>query len=248
MANFNFIVPLKKDANNLVLTGIASATSLDRDEERMSDSALDDMVSDIRKEGVNLFENHLHNWENTLGVITSASKTNDRKVAVSINLDDPTTNPKIPMMLNKLSKGIKLGLSVGGNVTASHWEFDKTLNKKVKVMDKVKIYEVSVVGIPSNADSYLTIPQAIAKSAKFSNPLNLIKCPNCYTDTEENECPICLTKLFDFEKSFSASAQSEAAELSAQGFSREQIKLQLKTQFPEMSESELNEIANSVVG
>ena len=173
MNDFNFILPLTKDLQG-GLTGIASTTSVDRDEERMSHEALKMMVSDIKREGVNLFENHEHGWQNTLGFIKDAELVNDQ-VKVSIDLDDASTNPKIPMLLNKLKKGIKLGLSVGGNVTAQKWEFDKVAGKKIKVLDKVKIYEISLVGIPSNADSFVSISQAIAKSVKKSAG----SCPKC---------------------------------------------------------------------
>jgi len=181
MNDFEVIIPLKKDSSG-TLTGIASTTSLDRDDEKMSAKALNMMVSDIKTIGVNLFGNHEHNWENTLGIINQAELVNNQ-VQVGITLDDPTTNQKVPMLLNKLRKGIKLGLSVGGNVTSFNWEYDKEIGKKVKVLDKVKIYEVSVVGIPSNAESYLSISQAIAKSAKLKMPGN---CPNCLSKSIRN--------------------------------------------------------------
>lgn len=210
MADFNFIIPLSKGLNNS-LSGVASTTSVDRDEERMSAEALKMMVDDIKKQGVNLFGNHEHNWENTLGIIKDASLVNNQ-VAVKIDLDDPQTNQKIPMLLNKLGRGIKLGLSVGGNVLNYKWEYDRELGKKIKVLDKVKIYEVSVVGIPSNADSFLTIPQAIAKSARINKEYAV--CPKCHRSdkTEEVEssanpmvenqryCSRCRLN-FDWEKS-----------------------------------------------
>ena len=189
-SNFNFIIPLKKESAG-ELTGIASTSSVDRDDEKMGIEALESMVKDIKKTGVNLFGNHEHNWENTLGVIKDADLKGD-KVMIKINLDDPTTNTKIPMLMNKLKRGIQLGLSVGGNVTSFKWEYDKEVGKKIKVLDGVKIYEVSVVGIPSNTESFLTIPQAIAKSARLPE---LKKCPNCFTKTEKERCSICLTKL-----------------------------------------------------
>lgn len=188
MNNFNIIFPLQKDVNN-TLTGIASTTSIDKDEERMSDEALQMMVNDIKTQGVNLFENHEHGWQNTLGVIKDADLINNQ-VAIKIDLDDALTNPKVPMLLNKLKKGIKLGLSVGGNVLSYKWEYAKEFGKKIKVLDKVKIYEVSVVGIPSNSDSFLSISQAIAKSAKLPR-----SCPNCFTETTKGECPLCLTPI-----------------------------------------------------
>lgn len=188
MSKFNVIFPLEKSADN-ELIGIASTTSIDRDDERMSDQAMKDMVDDIKRVGVNLFGNHEHNWENTLGAVKSAELVNNQ-VAIKIDLDDPSTNPKIPMLLNKLKRGIKLGLSVGGNVGSFNWEYNKEKNKKIKVLDKVKIYEISVVGIPSNADSFVSLSGAIAKSY---NPVS--ECPVCFNVTKSLRCELCLTKI-----------------------------------------------------
>lgn len=168
MQDFNFYIPLQKDfGTDDYLNGVASTVSIDRDGERMSDKALADMQRDIMSLGVNLFGNHEHSWENTLGVIKEASNSNNQ-LNVKVRLDDPSTNPKIPMLLNKLKRGIKLGLSIGGKTTAEKWEYSKELGKKVKVIDGVKLYEVSVVGIPSNSDSFISIPTAISKSIKKS--------------------------------------------------------------------------------
>lgn len=188
--SFSFIIPLKKDGLN-ALTGIASTTSVDRDSERMSANALKSMVSEIKSKGVNLFGNHEHNWENTLGAVNDASLVGDR-VRVGIILDNPDTNPKIPMLINKLNAGIKLGLSVGGNVKDFKWEFDKLAGKKIKVLDDVQIYEISVVGIPSNAESFLTIPQAIMKSAKLKAARKI--CPLCFSNVIKGVCDLCLAK------------------------------------------------------
>ena len=160
---FDFCIPLQKGIET-DLIGVASTISVDRDEERMSERALKMMVSDIKTLGVNLFGNHEHNWENTLGVINDADLSGSQ-VNVKITLDDANTNPKVPALLNKLNKGIKLGLSIGGQVTSERWEHSKELGKKIKVIDGVKLLEVSVVGIPSNADAFVSIPQAIHKSA-----------------------------------------------------------------------------------
>lgn len=192
MNDFRIVFPLKKNLSD-TLVGIASTTSVDRDDEKMSTEALKKMVNDIKTKGVNLFENHEHGWANTLGVINDASLI-DGKVHINISLDDPTTNPKIPMLLNKLARGIKLGLSVGGNVTSVKYEYDRTVGKKIKILDDVSIYEVSIVGIPSNTESFLTIPQAIAKSAKLKEPA-IVKCPLCFSEVEKGACNLCLTKF-----------------------------------------------------
>jgi len=188
---FNVYIPLKKDFSGDDLTGIASTTSVDRDTEKMSEKALKEMETDIKTLGVNLFENHDHNWENTLGVVHDAQLV-DKQLNVKIKLDDPVTNPKIPILLNKLARGIKLGLSVGGNVTATKWEYDRELGKKVKVIDGVKLYEISVVGIPSNADSFVSLPEMISKSM---NKKPIVKsCPLCFTKNIKDVCPTCFYK------------------------------------------------------
>lgn len=168
MDDFNFYIPLQKDfsINNDTLTGVASTISLDRDGERMSEKALADMQRDIMSVGVNLFGNHEHSWENTLGSIKDATVSNNQ-LGIKVQLDDPTTNQKIPMLLNKLKRGIKLGLSIGGKTTSEKWEYNKELGKKIKVIDGVRLYEVSVVGIPSNSDSFISIPTAIVKSRQL---------------------------------------------------------------------------------
>ena len=189
--SFNFYIPLQKNTDGDNLTGIASTLSLDRDSEKMSLTALKEMERDIKTLGVNLFGNHEHNWENTLGVIKEAS-LNEGNLFVEVTLDDANTNPKIPMLLNKLNRGIKLGLSVGGQVMKEKWEYDKAANKKVKVIDGVRLYEVSVVGIPSNADSFLSIPSQITKSFKNTyHNVYITKCPLCYSNML-NKCEICL--------------------------------------------------------
>ena len=107
MENFQFFMPLEKSEGNS-LSGVASTLSLDRDEEKMSENALDDMVGEIMSKGVNLFGNHQHDWENTLGAVKKARKENGQ-VLVDIDLDDPNTNPKVIALLNKIARGIKLG-------------------------------------------------------------------------------------------------------------------------------------------
>ena len=180
---FNVYIPLEKDYAGDSLLGIASTTSVDKDTEKMSEKALQEMERDIKELGVNLFENHEHKWENTLGVVHDAQLI-DKQLKVKIKLDDPNTNPKIPVLLNKLARGIKLGLSVGGNVTSTKYEYDKSVGKRVKVIDGVKLYEISVVGIPSNSDSFLSLGEAISKSVKST-------CPCCLTKSSKSKCEVC---------------------------------------------------------
>ena len=189
---FKFYIPLKKDGlSNDFLSGVASTISIDRDGERMSEQALIDMKNEILLNGVNLFGNHEHSWENTLGVVKNAEVVNNQ-LRVGIVLDDPSLNDKVKLLQSKLKRGIKLGLSVGGSVTKEKEEYDTVLKQKVKIIDGVKLFEVSVVGIPSNMGSYLSVPEMMAKSMKRLTRSTVHKCPACFTVLKSIKCKMCL--------------------------------------------------------
>lgn len=228
MPNFKVYIPLQK-SNDSELFGLASTTSIDRDGERMSQDALNDMKDEILRNGVNLFADHDHGVFNTLGAIKTAVLDGDQ-LKVGITLDDPVTNPKVPALLNKLKKGIKIGLSVGGKVTKERTEYDKESNKRVKVIDGVQLYEISCVGIPSNADSFINLPSAISKSMKEARTcercgkpadnrtltddnVKVDLCPACRRiaerDDAEKMCPVCFSKEFKDDTCQSCYAKKE---------------------------------------
>jgi len=208
MSDFKFIIPLQKSfdttpnvdittgqigAKEYIIEGIASTTSVDRDTERMSEKALKQMTDQFKTMKINLFSNHDHNWESTLGVIKDADLI-DNKVKTRIKLENPEMNPKVKSLMSKMDTGIQLGLSVGGKVIDTFKEFNKVIGTHVNVIDSVKLFELSVVGLASNEDTTgtLSIPGAIAKSFYGINPAI---CPLCYNRTIFNKgkqyCDIC---------------------------------------------------------
>lgn len=191
MNDFSIYVPLNKSVTG-ELVGIASSMRVDRDDERMSKEALSMMAEEIKRNGVNLFVDHEHKIDNIVGTVKNAEIV-DERLMIGVVMDDPETNPRVSSIFNKLKKGIKLGLSVGGNVTGFKWEHDRALGKKIKVLDKVNIYEISIVGIPSNADGVLGIPQAIAKSMKNNLRWEDAEkdCPACYSPLTKSICTAC---------------------------------------------------------
>jgi phage head maturation protease len=204
MQKFSFVMPLQKSetVNSIdgseenYLEGVASTLDVDRDTERMSEKALFKMQTDVLTQGVNLYGNHQHDWENTLGSITNAEITPDKQFKVKVLLDDKATNPKIPMLLSKIKRGIRLGLSVGGQVLNTKTEFDKALGKKVTIIDDLELFEISVVGVPSNKYTNLSIPKAIAKCLNLEKE-EMYTCRDCgkkatYSEWQERgECPNC---------------------------------------------------------
>jgi HK97 family phage prohead protease len=135
------------------ISGYASDSSVDRDGDRMSPKALKSMQEAITA-GMNLFTDHNHGIWDTIGLITKAENRGGY-LWLEARLENPEINPKSAALLHKMEIGEKVGLSIGGDMVGSHWEEDKALGKKVRVIDDVKLYEVSVVGLPSNANAYL---------------------------------------------------------------------------------------------
>ena len=185
---------------NFYIEGVASTTDVDRDTERMSEKALYKMQRDILEQGVNLFGDHEHGWESTLGVIKSSKIDGSNKLWIQVLLDDPVVNPKVNALLSKLNRGFHLGFSVGGNVTETKKEFDKALHKDVTIIDDLELYEVSLVGIPAN--KFCKVEGASASVSKSAfNSLNLpLECPHCYSSFINVHkgiinCDFCLTPL-----------------------------------------------------
>ncbi len=133
--------------------GYASDVSIDRDGDRMSSKAIQIMKNSVEG-GMNLYTDHEHGLFDMLGVLCKAEDRNGR-LWVETRLEDPELNPKTKLFLHKLDIGEKIGLSIGGDMKAHHYEEDKRLGKRVRVIDDVVLYEISAVGIPSNAGAYL---------------------------------------------------------------------------------------------
>lgn len=173
------------------IQGVASTTDIDRDDERMSETALQKMLDTLQKRVINVFGNHEHHWENSLAVIVESKLSLDGKsLFIKALLDDPTTNPKIPLLVNKGKKGFGLAFSIGGRALSASKEVDKKSGKKVNVIDDIEIWEVSVVGIPSNRECTASITAQIAKCLNTSQPVE--------TTGVLKDCPLCLAKTVQF--------------------------------------------------
>ncbi len=140
--------------------GYASDQSLDRDGDRMSSRAIGQMKNFI-DEGMNFYADHKHGLFDMLGVLTKAEERNGH-LWVETRLEDPELNPQTKLFLHKLEIGEKIGLSIGGDLKKSH------MDGNVRVIDDVVLYEISAVGIPSNANAYLL--GSVYKNFEFKGP------------------------------------------------------------------------------
>lgn len=184
MNDFNIFVPLEKTAfpsgayekitefspqgatrTRYKLKGIASTSTLDRDNEIVSKNCLRMLAGKIGAKKLPIFGNHEHNWENMLGYSNSAEQT-ENALEILITTDYEETNPKVAQLIGKIDGGLPIALSIGGRVMKDHEQSDKISGKKINIIDDVDLLETSVVGIGANPDAFLSLPDQIAKALK----------------------------------------------------------------------------------
>lgn len=166
------------------ITGLASGTELDRDSERMAESALHAMREAIDKGilsdtgevmQVPLYNEHRKETLEQLGWLTKAwlqKGVNDQgkdvvEMWIEAELDED--NPKAHLLFKKLTtpgpknRPTLLGLSISGTVRKMSKVFDPEVKKTINVFDDIQLGEVSVVTKPSysKSSSYL---ETLAKS------------------------------------------------------------------------------------
>lgn len=144
------------------IKGIASTTSLDRDNEIVSKICLKSMETQINQKKLPIFGNHNHDWENMLGY-TNVAIHKDNKLEIDILTDYVETNPKVLQMIGKVEGGMPLALSIGGKVVKSRPNKNKE-GVESKILDDVNLFETSIVGIGANQDAFLSLPDQITKS------------------------------------------------------------------------------------
>lgn len=148
---------LNKAADGFYISGYVSDGSLDRDGDRMSQNALK-MMESAMKGGMALFADHEHGAFDTLGHFTQA-KLDGKGLWAEAKLENPETNQNVKSLISKLESGIPLGFSIGGDMDGSKMvkETDETgKSRTVREISGVKLYEVSVVGLPSNPNARIT--------------------------------------------------------------------------------------------
>src|SRR2546427_11642348 len=135
------------------ISGIVSDTSIDRDGDRFTYSALKEMETAINS-GVTLFQNHNYEVGDSLGVPVKAELRGNEQNAelwCEFKLEDPDYNPNVKNLIHKLETGERLGFSIGGE----SGDKPPIFRGSGRELPSINLYEVSVVGIPSNSHSYV---------------------------------------------------------------------------------------------
>ena len=176
----------EKDGTRYII-GIASSTSIDRDNDRMSEAALHTMKS-TAEANLTLFTNHEYRVPDDLfgscvEAIVSANKDEEPIVLkaeedgeevsiatfypqdfeIKIKVVSDEVNPRAGQLYKAVEEGVSLGFSIGGAVKKLKTVKDVVTNTVHTLIDAIDLYEISIVGIPSNVDA---MNLAIAKSIK----------------------------------------------------------------------------------
>jgi uncharacterized protein YoxC len=149
-----------KANGKLQIRGIASDTSVDRDEEMFMPEALSKMQSRIKKESIPLRVEHQGGWHMIAGNVTDAGITKDNKLMVEAEVDTGMSIGKDFAHTVKLAeKGQREmpGFSVAGKVIDAGYIYNKELNKNIRAYKDVSIDEISLVGHPSNKNVTLDV-------------------------------------------------------------------------------------------
>jgi HK97 family phage prohead protease len=164
---FTFFIELAKaskdehDGMKWIVTGVASTTNVDHDQERMSAPALAQMANIINEKSVPLRYEHDKDPKSIIGKVYEATIDAAKKLVIKAELDQSNTTAKA--LWDGLQTGSKLGLSVGGKVKRAFRELAEGVGKVIKTFYDVELEEVSVTPRPANYDAWL-IDHAFAKS------------------------------------------------------------------------------------
>lgn len=148
---------LRKSADGTqkyVIEGMASNADLDLTGERMAESAILSMAKSVQTHPVLFKSEHLDDWDAEFGEVTALSATPNYQLMMEAELDPDHYRTKT--LVKALEKGKKLGLSVGGYVIESSYEWLSDLGRKVKTYTDIALEEISVTSNPAVANTWLT--------------------------------------------------------------------------------------------
>ena len=160
---FSVTVPLMKvwrsETGEMWFEGIASSTSLDRQQERMTPNAIKKMGE---HKGIDLLPSHSAGVLEELGTVEE-TWVDDSQFRVTGRLEKG--NPAAQRLFQRVLDGRPYGLSVGGRVKKAYWAFDEAAGARVRHIDDVELDHVAVCRpeAAANPDTYLAV---FAKAAE----------------------------------------------------------------------------------
>ena len=173
---FKLNIPITKsykgDNGKLIVEGIASDPTIDRDKERFTEEAIQKMAACVNKGGVGIRVEHQNKFYTNVGKWTHADILDGDKLYVKGEVDTRLSLGNDIAV--KLSDGEPLFLSVGGRVLDAAYEYCKELGHDIKAYKDVILEEISVLLTPSNYNTSLSIAKSV-DWARVADPTHKIK-------------------------------------------------------------------------
>ncbi len=147
---------LRKNADGTekyVITGMASNTDLDLTGEQMAESAIQSMAKSLETHSVVFKSEHHDDWDAEFGEVTALYATENHELMMEAELDPDHYRTKT--LVKALERGKQLGLSIGGLVVDSAYEWMSDVGRKVKTYKDILLEEISVTGSPAVASTWL---------------------------------------------------------------------------------------------
>lgn len=159
---------VKAEDNDLILSGVASTTNIDHDNERMDAAALKRMVNIVNTKGVPLRWEHSKDPSAVLGNVFKGHVDERGQMHISARLDKK--HPLAKELHEAVKNGDRYGLSVGGKILNAIKEMAESSGKYVNTFYDVLLDEVSVTKKPANYDAWLTT--ALSKNRNADKSYN----------------------------------------------------------------------------
>ena len=132
--------------DELILEGIASSTSMDWDGDYMTQECLEDMKSQAI--GLTVLQDHGNDLKDIIGKVLEVTESSADLFKIRFSII-PSAKKFIKELLDN---DINLGLSIGAK--ALDYEPNEDANSYGWKINKVKLFEISLVSLPANWDSY----------------------------------------------------------------------------------------------
>ena len=160
----NALKAYENESGERFVAGTTSSTIRDLHGDEMSLTALKSMA-DTARQNMTVFLNHNYNVpEDLFGSATDAqivkrfdAETGQEVYDLDLNIRvvNEDENPEALRAYRAIKRGVKLGLSIGARVEKASRKAAQDGHPESILIEKVRLMEASVVGIPANQRSYL---------------------------------------------------------------------------------------------
>jgi hypothetical protein len=148
-----------EDEKYPIISGLASDTKVDRDDERVSEFFIKKMKTQVKGLPITDNTHYIQSSSQTIGVVTKSSGEADELV-IEAKLMKRSESESVNFILNQMATGINYGFSIGGRITKIFREYNEALKKEVYVLADGDLFHVCLTTQPANNN---TFAQAMSK-------------------------------------------------------------------------------------